>query len=33
MIYSGILKVLEKAGGDGRHLAGIMLERKVLLLS
>ncbi len=24
MIYSDILKVLEKAGSDGHHLAGIM---------
>jgi len=24
MIYSDILRVLEKVGGDGRHLAGIM---------
>ncbi len=24
MIYSDILKVLEKAGGDGRHLSEIM---------
>jgi len=28
MIYSDILKVLEKAGGDGRHQSGICFEDK-----
>jgi len=26
MIYSDILKVLEKAGGDGRHQSGLCFE-------